>query len=249
VLFESRFIFHPIRADREWLPPPNELVQDIELRTADASIHAWWCPTPDWQPEHGAVLYCHGNAGNLSHRGTGITRWQDHFHQAVLIFDYPGYGRSTGRPGESGCYAAAGACYSWLLETKSIGPEHIRLYGGSLGGAVAVELASRERYRSMVLVSTFTSIPDMAKVHYSWAPARLIRTRFDNLAKIALCNRPLFMAHGTADRVIPFSQGQRLFEAAKDPKQFFAMEGYDHQNAPGPEFYRALKEFLGRSEC
>jgi fermentation-respiration switch protein FrsA (DUF1100 family) len=167
----------------------------------------------------------------------------------VLIFDYPGYGRSSGRPSEAGCYAAGVAAYEWLLQYRNMAPEHILLYGGSLGGAVAVELASRFPHRALVLVSAFTSIHDMARLQFPWLPARrILRHRFDNLAKISRCRGPVFLAHGTADRTVPFVQGQQLFAAAPEPKEFFPMQDHDHQHAPGPEFYRRLRDFLAACE-
>jgi fermentation-respiration switch protein FrsA (DUF1100 family) len=247
---EAKMIFFPTRASDDWLDPPNERVQNVELPAGDGSkIHAWWCPTKDWEPAQGATLYCHGNAGNLSHRANSIPRWQDQLGQAVLIFDYPGYGKSTGKPSETGCYRAADAVYDWLTQRQQVPAERTLLYGGSLGGAVAIDLASRRPYRALVLVSTFTSIPDMAHEYYPWLPIRwLIRNRFENLAKIGKCRKPLFMAHGTADRLIPFAHGERLFAAAPEPKRFFPLEGYDHQHTPGPEFYRALRDFLAQAE-
>jgi fermentation-respiration switch protein FrsA (DUF1100 family) len=247
---ENAFIYHPTRDTEDWQAPPNDRVQDVELHTADGTrIHAWWCPPQTWEPAQGAVLYCHGNAGNLSYRGEGITRWQQQMNLAVLIFDYPGYGRSAGRPSEAGCYAAAEAAYDWLTQIQHVPAERIVLYGGSLGGSVAVELASRHPCRALVVVSTFTSIPDMAQKQFPWMPARwLVRNRFDNLAKIGHCRQPFFQAHGTADSTIPFSMGQRLFAAANEPKQFFAMDGYDHNHAPGPDFYAALRDFLAEQE-
>src|SRR5207248_5963463 len=126
----------------------------------------------------------------------------------VLIFDYPGYGRSEGSPSEAGCYAAAEAAYAWLVQTQQVPPGQIILYGGSLGGGVAVELARRQPHRALILVSTFTSIPDMAQQLYPWLPARwLVRNRFDSLAKIGQCTQPVFIAHGTADGLLPYTQG------------------------------------------
>jgi len=247
---EAKLIFFPTRAEEEWLAPPNERVQEVELTaSAGSRINTWWCPTKEWEPAHGATLYCHGNAGNLSHRANSITRWQQQMGQAVLIFDYPGYGKSTGKPSELGCYSAAAAAHDWLTQMQRVPAERVLLYGGSLGGAVAIELASRGPYRALVLVSTFTSIPDMAREHYPLLPVRwLIRNRFENLAKIGKCRKPLFIAHGTADSLIPFAHGERLFAAASEPKLFFPMQGYDHNHAPGPEFYRALSEFLAAAE-
>jgi fermentation-respiration switch protein FrsA (DUF1100 family) len=251
LFLEKMMIFHPASAAREWLPPPDPRIEDVVLQTADQiKIHAWWFPPEGWEPSQGAVLYSHGNAGNLSHRGLSIGRWQEAMEQAVLIYDYPGYGYSEGKPGEIGCYAAADASYDWLTQKLHVPSERILLYGGSLGGAVAVDLASRRPHRALVLVSPFSSIPDMAQKLYPWLPVRwLVRNRFDNLAKIGKCSQPVFVAHGTADRLIPFEQGKRLFEAANQPKRFFAMEGYDHNHTPGPEFYRALSEFLKESEA
>jgi len=251
LLLENKLLFFPIRASDEWLEPPNLRVQDVEFQSADGSqIHAWWCPPENWEPAQGATLHCHGNAGNLSHRSASIAGWQDQLNQAVLIFDYPGYGRSTGKPGEAGCYAAADAAYDWLTQVARVPPENLLLYGVSLGGGVAVELASRRPHRALVLVNTFTSIPDMAQKQYPWLPARwLVRNRFDNLAKIGKCQKPIFVAHGTADPLIPFAQGERLFAAAPEPKYFLRMEGCDHDHTAGPDFYTALRKFLAVAEA
>jgi fermentation-respiration switch protein FrsA (DUF1100 family) len=195
------------------------------------------------------VLYCHGNAGNLSHRASAITSWQKELGQSVLIFDYPGFGRSEGKPDEAGCYAAANAAYDWLTQVQKVPPERILLYGGSLGGGVAVDLASRQPHRALVLVKTFTSIPDVAQSVYPWLPARwLVRSRFDNLEKIRQCTQPVFIAHGTADRLVPFAQGERLFAAANEPKRFLAMPGIDHNSGVTPAFYSTLRDFLAQVE-
>src|SRR5262249_14084824 len=147
---EDRFLFRPISSQSDWEAPPNPLVRDIEWPLRDGTrIHAWWCPTPDWEPEQGAALYFHGTGGNLSHRGQGIERGQQELGVAVLIPDYPGYGRSTGRPSERGCYATADVAYDWLLQTMRVPPERILLYGGSLGGAVAIDLAVRRWHRAL----------------------------------------------------------------------------------------------------
>jgi fermentation-respiration switch protein FrsA (DUF1100 family) len=245
---EDRFLFRPISSQSDWEAPPNALVRDIEWPLPDGTrIHAWWCPTPDWEPGQGAALYFHGNGGNLSHRGDGIVRWQQELGVAVLIPDYSGYGRSTGRPTEAGCYAAADAAYDWLVQTMRVPPERILLYGGSLGGAVAIDLASRRPHRALVVVSPFSSFRDMARKTYPWLPRGLVSNRFDNLAKIGRCRRAFLLAHGTADRMVPFAQAERLFAAANEPKHFFAMTDYDHHHTPGPEFYARLREFLAEN--
>jgi len=177
---ENFLLFRPMKAAEEWLQPPNRRVQDVELRLEDGTpIHGWWCPQ---EGARGAVLYCHGNAGNLSHRAGAIAVWQQLMNQSVFIFDYPGYGKSGGKPSEAGCYAAGQAAYDWLTTVGGVPAEQILLHGGSLGGAVAVNLAVRIPHRALVLVKAFTSIPDMAQRQYPWLPAKwLVRNKFDNL--------------------------------------------------------------------
>jgi fermentation-respiration switch protein FrsA (DUF1100 family) len=244
---ENYFLYVPARHPESWFPPPaGLLVEDVELTAADGTaIHAWWAAPEGWRPSEGALLYCHGNAGNLSMRGEALQRWQQHLRLASLIFDYPGYGRSGGRPSEAGCYAAGDAAYAWLTEQKQVRPGDVILYGGSLGGAVATDLAARRPCRALVVVAAFTSFPDMAQKTFPWLPARwLVRNRFENLRKIATVRVPVFIAHGTADRLVPFSQGERLFAAAPEPKRFFPMPGHDHNHTPSPAFYDTLRRFL-----
>jgi fermentation-respiration switch protein FrsA (DUF1100 family) len=243
-VLEYSLLFHPARSTESWLPPPAALqVQDVWLRTPDGTrIHAWWFPQPGAQ---GAVLFCHGNAGNLSHRTQMIAGLIRSLGESVLIFDYPGYGKSAGRPSEAGCYAAADATYDWLTQVAGIPGEQVVLFGESLGGGVATELASRRPHRALVLVKTFTSIPDMARQHWlTSASSGLVQNRFDNLAKIGGCARPVFIAHGDRDRVIPLSQGQELYRKAREPKQFFLLEGSDHNDPLPTAFFASLQAFL-----
>lgn len=209
------------------------------------ALHGWWSVPAGWKPEDGAVLFCHGNGGNLSHRGSVLRYWHEQFKMAVLLFDYPGFGRSGGSPTEAGCYAAGDAAYDWLTGVQKVAPSRLVLYGGSLGGAVATDLATRRPHRALVLVSTFTSFPDMAQKECPVLPVRwLVRNQFANETKIGRCLAPVFIAHGTTDALIPFSQGQRLFAAARGPKQFFVMPDYRHHDCPTAAAYPALRRFL-----
>jgi fermentation-respiration switch protein FrsA (DUF1100 family) len=251
MLLETRIVFHPVRASEHWKKTPTNLrVEDVEVTAKDGvGIHAWWCPVAGWEPAQGAVLFCHGNGCNLSQRAAAVLQWQKEMGQAVLILDYPGYGWSEGAPTEAGCYAAADAVYEWLTQEQRISPEHVLLYGESLGGGVVVDLASRRPCRALVLEKTFTSVADTAQRLYPWLPARwLVRNRFDSLAKIRRCTRPLFIAHGTEDHLVPFALGERLFESANEPKQFLALQGLDHNSHTPAEFFTALRTFLAQTE-
>jgi fermentation-respiration switch protein FrsA (DUF1100 family) len=246
LFFENWLVFPATTAAQHWQPPPpNAGIQDVYLPSADGTrIHAWWCPAEDSDL---ALLYCHGNAGNLSHRGQSIVKLRERLGVSVLIIDYPGYGKSEGSPTEQGCYLAADAAYAWLTDEKKIAPKKIILYGGSLGGGVVTDLASRKDHRALVLIKTFTSMPDVASSLYWWLPAPkqlLMRNRFDNQSKIGSIHRPVFVAHGTADTLIPHSHGVKLFEAANEPKRFYSMPGGGHNDGLPDEFFTSLRKFL-----
>jgi uncharacterized protein len=231
----------------DWYPPPDRRIRDVQLTTAGGTpIHAWWLPV---EGATGAVLYCHGNAGNLSYRGPALVDWARELGESVLIFDYPGYGMSGGSPSEAGCYAAADAAYDWLVAEQHVAPERLLLFGKSLGGGVATELATRRPHRALVLAKTFTSAPDVAQRLYFWLPARLVmRNRFDNLAKIGKVHRPVFLAHGTCDTLIPCDHSQRLLAAANEPKRYVPLDGGDHNSPFEADFYAALRDFLAEVE-
>ncbi len=241
---ENALLFHPLCARESWLPPPAQLpVQDVWLTAADGTrIHAWWFPCPN---ASGALLFCHGNAGNLSHRGPTIHSLMQALNMSVLIFDYPGYGRSAGKPSEAGCYAAGDAAYEWLCQSVGIPPEGLVLFGESLGGGVATDLAVRRPHRALVLVKTFSSVPSMARARVlTWPLSGLAPNQFDNLAKIRHCSSPVFIAHGDCDRVIPLAEARKLEAAAPAPKQFLLLKGSDHNDPLPPQFFVALTAFL-----
>ncbi|MGH7221937.1 MAG: alpha/beta hydrolase [Gemmataceae bacterium] len=249
LLLEDQFLYGPRHVELG-KPPAGVAVENVEMTSRRGErIHAWWSKGKDWRPEQGAVLFCHGNGGNLSHRGRVLSPWIEEIGVAVLIFDYPGYGRSSGVPSEDGCYAAGEAAYDWLRESAQVPAERILLYGGSLGGGIATDLASRRPHRALVLVAAFTSFPDMAQTRFPWLPGRwLVHNHFDNLSKIAESHGPVFIAHAPRDGLIPFAQGERLFAAAPEPKRFFPMPNYHHVDVPTNDFYPALRRFLAECE-
>jgi len=164
---------------------------------------------------------------------------------SVLIFDYRGYGKSEGKPSETGVLADGRAARAWLAEKEGVSESEIVLMGRSLGGAVAVDMAAKDGARALVLESTFSSVPDVAAYHYPWLPLRwVLRTRLDSAAKIGDYRGLLLQSHGDADSVVPYRLGQKLFQAANQPKSFVTIPGGDHNDAQPREYYHALIEFL-----
>ena len=219
---ENRLVYFPLRAAESWEPPPDPKTEDVWLTSSDGTkLHAWFLP----HNSPGVVLIGHGNGGNLSHRGNLVRNLHRHLGRSVLVYDYPGYGKSDGQPSETGCYRAGEAAYHWLIEKRKVSAGRVVLFGESLGGGVAVELATRHDHEALVLVFPFTSLPDAARVHYPWLPCDLLMSnRFDNLSKIGKCHRPVFITHGTADEVVPYRHGEALFIAANEPKRFLPIE-------------------------
>lgn len=244
MFLENKLVYHPVRASEDWQNPPSGANwQDVELTTTDGiKIHAWWCPVSGAES---ALLFCHGNAGNLSHRIEAIEKWQRELGVSVLIFDYPGYGKSAGSPSEPACYAAGEAAYRWLTDTQHVPPDNILLFGGSIGGGIATELAVRHRCQALILANTFTSLPEVGQRLYPWLPVRLVmRNRYNNLAKLPQVQSPVIITHGRLDSLVPFAHAERLYEAAREPKLFHPVAASDHNTPLSVEFYRAVQQFL-----
>lgn len=243
MLWEESFIFFPAPFPQGNWSPAGLPFEDALFQATDGTrLHGWYVKHP---ASRGAVLYCHGNAGNITHRADVLRSLYHRVQVSVLIFDYRGYGRSEGKPNEAGVLADARAARAWLAQKEGIAENQVVLLGRSLGGAVAVDLAANDGARALVLESTFTSVPDLAAYHYRWLPVRhLLRTQLDSLGKIGRYRGPLLQSHGTADRTVPIQFGQRLFQAAQEPKQFIAIAGADHNDLPPPWYYQAMADFL-----
>jgi uncharacterized protein len=240
--FEDSVVFHP--ASYADMPPtPGVVSVDVDLPLAnDVKVHARWYPQDGAK---GTILYCPGNAGNLEDRVAVVKQLRVFLGFNVLIFDYPGYGKSTGTPTEAGCYDAADAAYRWLTVEKKIAPTTLILYGESLGGAVAVDLATKAPHEVLVLNRTFTSIPDVADYQMPLLPnAMLMHNRFDTLSKIGKCPSPVFIANADKDTTVPLRQGTQLKAACTAPSMLFTMRGTGHNDPPTTEFYLKLRAFL-----
>lgn len=240
---ENRLIFHPVAYPAGNWNPPGLRFEDAWFRSADGTrLHGWYVPKKN---ALAAVLFCHGNGGNLTHRLDTIQMLNRRAGASVLIFDYRGYGRSEGKPNAAGVLTDARAARTWLAEREKISPRDVVMMGESLGGAVAVDLAARDGARALVLESTFNSLPDVAAYHYPWLPVRwFLQTRFDSAAILGQYHGPLLQAHGDMDTIVPLPLGRRLFEAANQPKQFMLMPGHDHNDLMPADYFDALREFF-----
>jgi fermentation-respiration switch protein FrsA (DUF1100 family) len=244
---ERHLVYRTARPDEEWHDKPSADIQDVTLRTRDGALLGWYLPRKDAKS---VFLICHGQAGNLTARGADLPKIVGCFHTSALVFDYPGYGISEGEPSESGCYAAADAAYDWLIEQKGFKPEQIIIYGESLGGGVAVDLASRRPHAALLLVNTFTSLPEVAQGVYPWIPVDpLMTNRFNSLSKIAKCRSPIFITHGRADHLIPWEHSQRLFERMTGTKELLLRAGMDHSDPLTLEALNEIRDFLIRNGC
>ncbi|MGD1157576.1 MAG: alpha/beta hydrolase [Terriglobia bacterium] len=247
---ENRLIYFPPRYP-EGFSPRNHLEsegEDVWLTTEDnVRINAFYLSHPS-SPK--VLLWFHGNAENI---GYGLARMKvlSQIGVNILAVDYRGYGKSEGKPDEAGVYRDADAAYDYLVKQRHIRAEDIFIYGNSLGGAVALDLAARRPCGGLIVQSSFTSARAMARRMFRVPLLEYVpKTRFDSLQKIRDVHAPILIAHGTRDEVVPFEMGRRLFAAASEPKRFYPIEGAGHNDVievGGDAYLQQLKTFVGSS--
>ncbi len=248
---EPAMIYYPIALVLDTPEDGGMVYRDVEFSTEDGeTLKGWWIPAPgEVEGGSGAVLlFFHGNAGNREHRLYNVLG----LHKAgipVFIFDYRGYGGSSGTPSEEGLLRDGEAAYDWLR--KEVGERPIVFFGRSLGGAVAANVALRRPAAGLILESTFTNIPQMARrVLPIPGIGLLVRSRFDALMAVGKLTLPLVIIHGDADELIPFSMGRTLFEASgSTDRAFHAVPGGRHNDTfdqAGEAYYPWIASFLKR---
>lgn len=245
--FEWSNAFHPSRRMEGDPSAVGLAFEDVVFFASDGTrLHGWWIPHPE---ARGAVLYCHGNAGNISTR-LQVASGLHALGVNVFLFDYRGYGHSRGIPSESGLLKDTEAAYEVVRARYDVEDPPVIVYGASLGGAPATVLAASRPVRGLVLEGAFTSAIDVGERWFPWLPVRAIaRYRFDALSPMMGLRLPKLIAHSTRDRVIPFDLGKQLFVAAPEPKQFVALLG-EHGEAgweETPAFHDALRRFFAEN--
>ena len=241
---ENFFLFFP---DKVLAMTPEDLhldYEEVHFDTEDGiRLHGWLFPLEGESP---IILFCHGNAGNISHRLDNVRLLLDQGLQ-VFIFDYRGYGKSTGTPSETGLYTDGLAAYDYLVGERGVPPGQIVLFGRSLGAVVAIDMALKKGVGSLIMESAFTSTRDMAK---NMGLFRLISyflpPHYNALEKISRVDVPMLIVHGERDKIVPFSMGQKLFEAAKMPKYFYPLNRAGHNDTyveGGEEYFQTIAAF------
>lgn len=221
---QERLIFLP-QSGFEVTPEDFDLEYEELTLTVEAgtTVHGWYFPV---DPDRPTILFCHGNAGNISHR-LETAEYLVSLGLNTLLFDYRGYGQALGSPTENGLYADAQACLEWLKREKNLPADKLVIFGRSLGGAVAIELASRNECRGLIVESAFTSMPEMAQAVYSWLPVKfLLKHKLASIEMIGDVKSPVLIMHSRTDEIIPYWMGRRLYEATKSQKRFMELTGY-----------------------
>jgi len=193
------------------------------------------------------VVFLYGNGACMAYC-TDIFQIIRKLGVNVIIPDFEGYGMSGGKPSEKGCYAAANAAYDYLLSREDVNPKKIVAMGWSLGGAAAIDLASKRPVMGIVTISAFTNLPDMARQIVRWFPTSFIlKYRFDNVRKLAAIDCPILIVHGTEDELVPFAMAPKLAAAAKGNVQRYNVQGAGHNDVfevGGEELGRRVARFI-----
>jgi Hydrolases of the alpha/beta superfamily len=250
MVFENKFIFFPLKypegiyEDARFIPNLTE----CWITTEDGvKIHGWFTRA---ESAIATLVIAHGNGGNISYRIDLMKRLQK-VQFNVLMFDYRGYGKSEGSPDEAGVYSDGRAAFDYALQLPGVDPHKIILWGTSLGGAVAVDVAIHRRPAGLILESTFSSAEDVARKAYPYLPVQFtLRSKFNSIDKIPHIGVPLLQMHGNKDKVIAFDLGKKLFEAAREPKEFYVIEGSDHNDTyivGGQAYLEKVRSFALRT--
>ncbi len=242
---ESVGVFFPSR-DMDLSPSVMGLPwEDVYFKTTDqVTLNGWFFKD---QGAKSTLIFAHGNAGNMSDRLFKVKFFYN-LGLNVFIFDYRGYGKSEGKPSEAGVYLDGQGAYDYLQSRGDTDMKNIILYGASIGGTVAIDLATRRNAALLVVESSITNARDMAAIYYPFVPLFFLSLKFDSINKVRALKVPKLFIHSPDDEVVPFWVGQKLFEAAAGPKEFLKIHGGHNDGSitvdppAAKEFIRILKE-------
>jgi fermentation-respiration switch protein FrsA (DUF1100 family) len=222
-IMQPTFLYSPVQ---EVSNTPDELGMDFEdvfFKTEDGlRLNGWYVPAENSQL---TVLFCHGNGGNIMHRLDSINIFYT-LGLSCFIFDYRGYGSSEGKTSEEGTYLDAKAAYEWLTREKKISPNDIIIFGRSLGGSIAAQLAAKVEATSLIIESAFTSYVDIGRKFYPYMPVRwFARFSYRTIDYVKDVRCPVMIIHSRNDEIVPFEFGLELYEVANEPKEFVEIFG------------------------
>ena len=241
---QPRLIYFPERTLAATPETVGLSYESVSFQTDDGVVlSGWFVPA---EPCIGVVLFCHGNAGNMSHRLESIQLFH-RLNLSTFIFDYRGYGSSEGRPSERGTYLDALAAWDVLKSRKACASGEIIVFGRSLGAAIAARLAKERDPGALIIESAFTSITDLGAELYPFLPVRLLsRYRYETIQYLGGVRCPVLVVHSPSDEIIPFRHGRRLFDAAKPPKAFLEIRGSHNDGflVSGDAYVEGIRSFL-----
>ncbi len=241
---DELLLFFPTKfPNGDWHPKELQF-QDVFFTAEDQTkLHGWYCPV---RKPRAVVLVAHGNAGHVASRARWLQYLQAKAKVSVFMFDYRGYGRSEGVPTVEGALQDARAARAKLCEIAGIKDSDMLLMGESLGGAIVSELAADSPPRGLILQSTFSSLRDIAAFHYPKLAWLVPENKLNSARQVVRYHGPLLQSHGTADRTIPISLGEKLFRSANEPKQFVAVVDVGHNDWLTDAYLRELDGFFAR---
>lgn len=237
-MLENHFLFFPEKHIYATPAALNLEYREVLFPAEDGTeIHGWYLPGDPGKP---LVLFCHGNAGNISHRLDNLKLLRK-LGLSIFIFDYRGYGKSQGTTSEEGTYSDVRGALRYLKQ-QGWSRKQIIYFGRSMGAGVILQLALEEPPAALVLESPFTSVAAMGRYHYpviSHLAGWVIQARYDNLQKIEKLKTPLLIFHGDRDNIVPPEMAEQLYEKAPQPKKMIMLPAAGHNDTydAGGEFY------------
>jgi fermentation-respiration switch protein FrsA (DUF1100 family) len=244
IFLEQKSLYHPERNIPENPANLGIVYEEVNFKTNDGKLlNGWFVPVKNAKV---TVLYCHGNAGNIYHRLHKVKFFYD-MGVNFFIFDYRGYGKSSGNPSEKGLYKDAQAAYDYIASRRDVDKNKIVVYGKSLGGPVAADLCLHKQASALILEGSFASVALRAQQLYPFLPMKLLITqKYDAMAKAKDIHIPKLIAHARQDEVISFRHGEILFKSAAEPKQFLPFDGghNDDVYVTSAAYMENLRKFL-----